>query len=60
MKQTCAQAAYNGNLELLKWARLNGCPWDEVTYEQGVDNGDPALVCYLEDEGCPMFESDDS
>ena len=40
---------------------MNGCPWDEDTYnEQGVDNGDPALVRYLEDEGCPMYESDDS
>jgi len=50
----------NGHLELLKWARLNGCPWDGNTYNYGVRNGDPALVRYLEDEGCPRptHESD--
>ena len=26
---SCAEAAQNGNLELLKWAREHGCPWDE-------------------------------
>jgi len=54
---TCANAAKkNGHLELLKWARSNGCPWDQETYELGIDNGDPALMRYLEDEGCPMYE----
>ena len=24
-------AAYGGHLEVLKWARENGCPWDEDT-----------------------------
>ena len=46
----------NGHIELLKWARLNGCPWDEYTYGYGEQNGDPALVRYLEDEECPMYE----
>jgi hypothetical protein len=47
---------------LLRWARLNVCPWDEITYENGLENGDPALLRYLEDEGCPypIYESDDS
>ena len=57
-------AAMNGHLELLKWARLNGCPWDEKRYVYGVENVDPALVRYLEDEGCPRTiyepESDNS
>jgi hypothetical protein len=30
MNWTCAYAALNGHLEVLKWARLNGCPWDEM------------------------------
>jgi hypothetical protein len=28
-EETCACAAYGGHLEVLKWARENGCPWDE-------------------------------
>ena len=35
---TCAYAAEGGHLEVLKWARENGCPWDEYTCElQKVD-----------------------
>jgi len=61
-RETCGNAAMNGHLELLKWARLNSCPWDERTYDYGVENGDPALVRYLEDEGCPCstYELDNS
>ena len=28
---TCGFAALGGHLEVLKWARENGCPWDEKT-----------------------------
>jgi hypothetical protein len=28
---TCAKAANSGHLEVLQWARANGCPWDERT-----------------------------
>jgi len=49
----CAEAAVSGHLELLKWARVNQCPWDAATYHFGQDNGDPALMRYLEDHGCP-------
>ena len=27
---TCATAAQYGHLEILKWARENGCPWHEL------------------------------
>ena len=47
---TCTQAAARGHLELLKWARLNGCPWDANTYDKVEENGDPALMRYLEDD----------
>ena len=50
---TCSSDAENGHLKLLKWARVNGCPWDEDTYDAGRVNGDPALMLYLEDQGCP-------
>ena len=29
MKDTCADAAYKGHLDCLKYAHENGCPWDE-------------------------------
>jgi hypothetical protein len=46
---TCAYAATSGHLELLKWARSNGCPWDEGTFNAGQKFGDPALMRYLEE-----------
>jgi len=30
----CAQAADGGHMEVLQWARANGCPWDGRTYAQ--------------------------
>ena len=33
----CTYAALNGHLEVLQWARENGCPWDErdkLNYQQ--------------------------
>ena len=50
---TCRYAAENGHLEFLEWARSNGCP---ETYERGKENWNSALMQYLEDEGCPMWE----
>jgi hypothetical protein len=26
-ERTCGIAAMGGHLEVLKWARVNGCPW---------------------------------
>ena len=52
MRTSCRQWG-SGHLMLLKWARLNGCPWDTNTYAFGLDDGDPALMQYLEDHGCP-------
>ena len=34
---TCAWAAEGGHLEVLKWARENGCPWDEETRELAAE-----------------------
>jgi hypothetical protein len=32
-------AAENGHLEVLKWARENGCPWDESTRQRAASKG---------------------
>jgi len=52
-EETCTNAAVGGHLELLKWAREHRCPWDEETYHAGIVFRDPALMCYLEEQGCP-------
>ena len=31
-EKTCADAAEGGHLEVLQWARANGCPWSEGTW----------------------------
>jgi hypothetical protein len=35
----CARAAEGGHLEVLKWARENGCPWDEDTRRIAASKG---------------------
>jgi hypothetical protein len=37
-------ATREGHLEVLKWARENGCPWDELTLCDAASKG------YFEDE----------
>ena len=39
-----------GHLEVLQWARQNGCPWDEETWTIAHP-----LFCrpYLREHGCP-------
>ena len=36
---TCAYAAKGGHLDVLKWARENGCPWDEWTCAFAASRG---------------------
>jgi hypothetical protein len=37
-KRTCAAFARGGDLEMLQWARANGCPWDERVVMIGWDD----------------------
>ncbi len=39
MDNTCAEAAGGGHLEILKWARANGCEWDSETCESAARGG---------------------
>jgi len=51
---TCVLAAENGHLEPLKWELSNSRPLDEETYQEGQCHGDPALLGYFEEKGCPV------
>ena len=52
-KWTCAAAAYIGNLKMLKWARDNGCSWDEYTCSDAAGHGHFEVLKWAWENGCP-------
>ena len=42
-----------GNLEVLKWARANGCPWDEGTCAEVARNGHLEVLKWARAQRCP-------
>ena len=42
-----------GHLELLQWARANGCPWDESTALEAARWGRTRLLPWAIANGCP-------
>jgi hypothetical protein len=47
-------AAQGGHLEVIQWARANGCPWDEHTMLVSVAHGGHLEVLkWLRENGCP-------
>ena len=42
----------NGHLEILKWARANGCPWNEKTCSHAAMNGHLDILEWARDNGC--------
>ena len=49
-------AAEGGCLSVLKWARAQGCPWDEWTCAEAAYNGHLAVLQWARDQGCPWDE----
>jgi hypothetical protein len=49
---TCAYAAALGRLELLKWLRSQGCPWNESTCRQAVMSGKLEVLNWARCEWC--------
>jgi hypothetical protein len=47
-------AAWKGHLEVLKWARANGCPWDAKTCETAAFNGRLETLKWAHANGCPL------
>lgn len=55
--RTCTNAAARGDLNRLKWARANGCPWDSTTHYVAKIHGHVKVVKWLEKNGCPTSGS---
>jgi hypothetical protein len=47
------QAARNGHLPLLQWARANGFPWDKRVIQYARDRGHADVVAYARAHGAP-------
>jgi hypothetical protein len=45
-----------GHLETLKWARENGCPWDEETCADAAEGGHLETLKWAREHGCPWDE----
>jgi hypothetical protein len=55
-EHTCAYAAWGCHLEVLKWARANGCLWNESTCAGAAYGGDLAALKWAREHGCPWNE----
>jgi hypothetical protein len=53
----CGDIAMEGSLEVLKWARSEGCSWDSYTCERAAKNGHFEILKWVRSEGCP-WDSD--
>ena len=42
---------------MLKWARENGCPWDEMTCSWAAGNGHIELLRWARENGAPWDEN---
>ena len=54
---TCSNAALNGHLEVLKYARENNCPWNESTCRNAAYNGHLEVLKWARENNCPWDES---
>ena len=52
----CSVAAGYGHLELLKWARQNGCPWNGGPCTTAAFGGHLEVLKWARENGCPWGE----
>ena len=45
-------AARSGDLELVRWLRGEGCPWDFLTCSEAVDQGHVEVLRWARENGC--------
>ena len=55
IRRTC-QFAAGGGLEVLRWARQNGCPWDEFVSGAAAKRGRLEVLRWAHENGCPWDE----
>ena len=53
---TCAYAAWGGHLEVLKWARENGCPWNVSTCANAARGGHLEVLKWARANDCSWDE----
>ena len=58
LKHVLSAAALGGHLEVLQWARANGCPWNVDTCYQAVGSGHLKVLQWARANGCPWDEVD--
>jgi len=51
--ENCSHLAQDGDLEGLKAARQNGCPWDERTCASAAQGGHLPVLQWARQNGCP-------
>ncbi|KAJ8600636.1 hypothetical protein CTAYLR_006921 [Chrysophaeum taylorii] len=52
----CRVAAGEGKLEILRWARSNGCEWDAFACSRAAAGGHLDVLQWARDHGCPWDE----
>jgi hypothetical protein len=52
-KNVCENAAKEGHLEILKWARANGAPWNEWTCVRAAEKGHLEVLKWARSNGAP-------
>jgi len=50
--QICQLSAYHGHLEMLQWARANGCRWDAWTCIYASQNNHLEVLKWARENGC--------
>lgn len=55
--QTCSAAAGQGHLDVLRWARHNGCRWDAATPTSAAWGGHLYVLQYARENSCPWDEA---
>jgi hypothetical protein len=57
IRKLCSEACKRGYLNILAWARENGCPWDSSTCCNAAKNGHLNILQWARQNGCP-WDSD--
>merc|ERR1711934_1185224 len=52
-EDTCWMAAGEGHLDVLKWLRSEGCPWNVGACNSAAGEGHLECLKWLRSEGCP-------